>query len=1350
MTIYTTTAIATSSADNTVTVASIANMFPGLPITFSGATFGGITTGSTYYIGTITYGYPTSKITLSSLPGGATFVLTTASGSMTANWESGGQLIIDTDPPGESLNSAFTKINVNFDQIWAAGPVNSNIRIADNTISTLDTNGDLILNPNGIGNVVANAHVIPDQTLIRNLGAPTRYWNELYVGYAEVGNIDIGQVTIPVGNLHILGGNAGQFLQTTDGAGTLDWAIPTAAAGGNNTQIQYNNNDILDGSDSFTFNANTNTITLQNVTTTGQANLNSVGNVIIVGGAAGYVLQTDGLGNLSWTSPTGNITQILDQQFYGDSSTVTFNLITPSVTKAVLVTINGVLQIPDVAYTVASDTITFSEAPLSSDLVDIRFLVFGSSSNSAPGGADGFIQFNSAGDFGGSANLRYYANTGNLYSTNVQVAGNITASYYRGDGSLLTGITAVANTGTITFANNVIGTSNANAAINIIAPQSTSVSQATGGNAAVSQLLWATNIGALSPEQIPNGVVGGNTWGTQISVGNTGAVIGSNSVIGLRTWTFGTNGILSSTGGINAGNINATGAVSATGTITANVDISAVGNVSGTYILGNGALLTGLPAAYGNSDVANYLNGSIGNVIPVANISYSLGNATNQWLDLWVANSTIYMNSVPITLGAGNVLSVAGNPVVTVASNSVANIGNFVFNGNSLQNLNNPSFNNGGLNNGSTSGLSLPTNGNVNPATLYNIYGNALIQAGANSDVTASWTFKNNGNLSLPGGGLIGDPYGDGANNAGLQAGPGGYAVINSNNLQQFVQADNSAVSVGTNYGVASANWTFDKAGNLTLPNIANPSINYANGLPYGGGESTNTGNIRFGGDNIYNLEGNSQGILISSTPGAGLDGSIYLPYANESGALTIVNDSGATSTIELAIGNASWEFDHGGNLTLPGNTSSINYANGQPYGGTDTANITFTNTTISTNTANTGVDVYLKGGNATGVAQPGGNTIIQAGQGTNFGNSGNVVVQSGNNFVKVWTFNNNGNITLPGGGILGNTYGDNANAIGLQAGPGGYAVINSNNQQQYIQADNTAVYIGTNHGVANTIWAFDTTGNLTLPGNTSSINYANGDPYGGSNFNPFDQDLNTTDSVTFANISATGNIVTANGNISGADYIIGNFFVGDGSQLTGITVTANTGNITFNNSTIVGPSFGVAPSASSSVYIQPTIDSATAYQFSGSAMSAPGNISAVGNVTGANFIGNGYALSNVAAQVAGSWTLAPGTNTVSFTVPPGYSYTMWVNGNIPNGIVLWNATVTTSNTNVPVTGVQYGWYYAAGNALVLTAIPNQIVGTAGSISTATVATTTSNVFTFGITNNSGSPQVVNWGYTEL
>ena len=125
---------------------------------------------------------------------------------------------------------------------------------------------------------------------------------------------------------------------------------------------------------------------------------------------------------------------------------------------------------------------------------------------------------------------------------------------------------------------------------------------------------------------------------------------------------------------------------------------------------------------------------------------------------------------------------------------------------------------------------------------------------------------------------------------------------------------------------------------------------------------------------------------------------------------------------------------------------------------------------------------------------------------------------------------------------------------------------------------------------------------------------------------------------------------------------------------------------------------------------------------------------------TGANGLGT----------TTGSWTLAPGANTVSLTVTPNRTYSMWVNGNIPNGIVMWNATVSLANTNVPAVGSQYAWYYAAGSALVFTSIPNHIVGTAGGISTNSVATGTSNVFTFGITNNSVSNQTVNWGYVEL
>jgi hypothetical protein len=54
------------------------------------------------------------------------------------------------------------------------------------------------------------------------------------------------------------------------------------------------------------------------------------------------------------------------------------------------------------------------------------------------------------------------------------------------------------------------------------------------------------------------------------------------------------------------------------------------------------------------------------------------------------------------------------------------------------------------------------------------------------------------------------------------------------------------------------------------------------------------------------------------------------------------------------------------------------------------------------------------------------------------------------------------------------------------------------------------------------------------------------------------------------------------------------------------------------------------------------------------------------------------------------------------------------------------------------------------GNALVLTSIPNQIVGTLGSISTSSPTVSNTNTFSFGITNNSGTSQTVYYGYIKV
>jgi hypothetical protein len=115
-----------------------------------------------------------------------------------------------------------------------------------------------------------------------------------------------------------------------------------------------------------------------------------------------------------------------------------------------------------------------------------------------------------------------------------------------------------------------------------------------------------------------------------------------------------------------------------------------------------------------------------------------------------------------------------------------------------------------------------------------------------------------------------------------------------------------------------------------------------------------------------------------------------------------------------------------------------------------------------------------------------------------------------------------------------------------------------------------------------------------------------------------------------------------------------------------------------------------------------------------------------------------------------GSWTVTPGTANYNFSVLPDNSYSMWVRGNIPNGILAWQAEVTLTNSNVPVLGVQYAWNYTDGGSPIrLLAMPSQIFGTAGTIVNTTPGLTQnpSTTFVFQIQNQTASNQIVRWGY---
>lgn len=57
-----------------------------------------------------------------------------------------------------------------------------------------------------------------------------------------------------------------------------------------------------------------------------------------------------------------------------DGSSLQYALDRDSTSAATMVAVNGVVQLPTVSYTVTANVITFAEAPLTTDIIDIRFL----------------------------------------------------------------------------------------------------------------------------------------------------------------------------------------------------------------------------------------------------------------------------------------------------------------------------------------------------------------------------------------------------------------------------------------------------------------------------------------------------------------------------------------------------------------------------------------------------------------------------------------------------------------------------------------------------------------------------------------------------------------------------------------------------------------------------------------------------------------------------------------------------------------------------------------------------------------------------------------------------------------
>ena len=148
-------------------------------------------------------------------------------------------------------------------------------------------------------------------------------------------------------------------------------------------------------------------------------------------------------------------------------------------------------------------------------------------------------------------------------------------------------------------------------------------------------------------------------------------------------------GVIGPTGytGPSGGPVGPTGATGAASNVTG--PTGSAGATGYTGATGAASTVTGPtgwtgPAGsnYSNTNVLSYLQFVAGNIVPAANITYSLGSATNMWKDLYLSSNTIYFSGTPLSVANGT-LSLGGSPVGSTYSN--ANVASYLptYSGNS-------------------------------------------------------------------------------------------------------------------------------------------------------------------------------------------------------------------------------------------------------------------------------------------------------------------------------------------------------------------------------------------------------------------------------------------------------------------------------------------------------------------------------------------------------------------------------------------------------------------------------------------------------------------------------------------
>ena len=819
------------------------------------------------------------------------------------------------DGTGDPLRTAFIKTDNNFDQIWAAGPVGTNVRISGNTITTLTVNTDLALSPNGAANVRLNNNTIPGANNTWYLGSATNRWRGAYIGSAGLsvdgnvtitGNLSAGNIqytsNVFVGDLQgsVFADDSTLIVDSINNAIYADEGyLGTVTATGNVSGNYFiGNGALLTGIASTYGNANvaaylptyTGDITANNITVSRTIRVGTLpsGNLEIVDdtpgngpaiktpGGSGLDLLIEPSGNLLLSPDGGEV--IVEKQTASTNFNTGALLVYGGIGADGNINISGnvsaagwtgnLIPSANAVYSLGNATNYWSNLWVANNTIYIGGVPLGISA-------------------GNVLTVNGEAVLSNDSDSTITTTGNITANYFIGDGSQLTGLpdgTAITN-GTSTID---IPTANGNIVVgvnNVGSTEFTELGITTLNLAALANITATGNITAnyfLGNGSLLTGIAStGNITFTDTTMsppdGEDIIISAANSQVDIQSLDFRvvTTDDVRITGNdvVSLRNLSTTEPISiiadydntqkswefgADGTLTAPGDITTAGDVTGTSGAGT-LVLRAQPA----SNTLVQLNNSVDSGIStVANLEIrtDVDGTTKQWLfdtngDLTVPNYVNFAGATYIGDETGG-----ASPLFRIATPLTSSV--------TIETDSDIAGNNWTWNFGADGVLTFPGNvdfgGDASAAPSLNDFFSVTSAVGfdivANSAGTSkTFEFGADGDFTVPGN-------------------------VSATRLQN----DGNLV-IRSNVAGTAKTWTFDTLGDLSLP---------------------------VGG----NISGS--GLITAAT--ASITGNVTA--ANFIGNVSLTgNITGTSANVELVAGSYTWTFDNTGNTAFANGTVSAN-----------------------------------------------------------------------------------------------------------------------------------------------------------------------------------------------------------------------------------------------------------------------------------------------------------------------------------------------------------------------------------------------------------------------------------------